>query len=243
MCLEIYSKVQRFEILSRWHNVLKKSLLQHSKNNCNYLSLFNSVHIYALVGSTKTLETINYTNFNTPNGQNNIVITTENYMTQSKINSNYIFAGLGIVIVLLIFGILVHLWRKSKTLERKLFQQTSRKNGRTNDLSKENQLMIQSDSTMHSCNTEHFYRPIATEYDEIDEDVEIPTLSDDYEKPKKPRKKNKTLFLAENSTTKRNKQSSNLSENILDLYLSPVFAPDVKSSSSLEEKNSYLEVI
>ena len=164
-------------------------------------------------------------------------------MTQNKINSNYIFAGLGIVIVLLIFGILMHLWRKSKTLERKLFQQTSRENGRTNDLSKQNQLMIQSDSTMHACNTEHFYRPIATEYDEIDEAVEIPTLSDDYEKPKKPKEKNKTLIQTEDSIIKRNKQSSNLSENILGLYLSPVFAPDVKSSSSLEERNSYLEVI
>ena len=207
------------------------------------MSVFNSFHIYAFVGSTKTHATINNTNFNTPNGENSIVVTTENYMTQSKINSNYIFGGLGIVIVLLIFGILIHLWRKSKTLERKLFQQTSRKNGRTNDLSKQNQLMIQSDSTIQSCNTEHFYRPIATEYDEIDEDVERPTLSDDYEKPTKPREKNKTLFLAENSNIKRNKQSSNLSENILGLYLSPVFAPDVKSSSSLEERNSYIEVI
>ena len=208
------------------------------------MSVFNSYHIYAFVGSTKTHATINNTNFNTPNGENNIVVTTENYMTQSKINSNYIFAGLGIVIVLLIFGILIHLWRKSKTLERKLvLQQISRDNYGSNDLSKQNQLMSQSDFIMHSCNTEHFYRPIATEYDEIDEDVEIPTLSDDYKKSKKPRGKNKTIFQAEDSIIKRNKQSSNLSENILGLYLSPVFAPDVKSSSSLEERNSYLEVI
>ena len=208
------------------------------------MSVFNSYHIYAFEGSTKTHATINNTNFNTPNGENNIVVTTENYMTQSKINSNYIFAGLGIVIVLLIFGILIHLWRKSKTLERKLvLQQISRDNDGSNDLSKQNQLMSQSDFIMHSCNTEHFYRPIATEYDEIDEDVEIPTLSDDYKKPKKPREKNKTIFQAEDSIIKRNKQSSNLSRNILGLYLSPVFAPDVKSSSSLEERNSYLEVI
>ena len=174
------------------------------------------------------------------------MVTTENYMIQSRINSNYIFAGLGIVIVLLIFGILVHLWRKSKTLERKLVhQQTSRGNDRFHDLSKQNQLMIQSDSTIQSCNTEHFYRPIATEYDEICEDIELPALSADYEIPKELTKRSKTHFQTEDLMIKRNRQSSSLSKNSLGLYLHPLFAPDVhvQNSSSLEERNLYLEVI
>ena len=207
--------------------------------------------IFAFAASTKTHETINNTIFNAPNGyqitsENNIAVNTENYITQSKINSNYIFAGLGIVIVLLIFGILVHLWRKSKTLERKLVhQQTSRGNDRFHDLSKQNQLMIQSDSTIQSCNTEHFYRPIGTEYDEICEDIELPALSEDYEIPKALTKRSKTHFQTEDFMIKRNKQSSTLSKNISGLHPHPLFSPDVhvQNSSSLEERSLYLEVI
>ena len=213
--------------------------------------MITEFQIDAFVGSTKTPETINNTIFNAPNGyqitsEDNIAVNTENYITQSKINSNYIFAGLGKVIVLLIFGILVHLWKKSKKLERKLvLQQTSRENERTHDLSKQNQLMIQIDSTVQSCNTEHFYRSIATEYDEIGEDLEMPTLSEDYEIPKKLLKRSKANFQTENLMIKRNNQSPKSSENSLSLYLHPLFAPvlHVQNSSSPEERNLYLEVI
>ena len=207
--------------------------------------------IYAFVGSIKTHESNNTTIFNGPNGyqitsENNITVNTEKYITQSKIISNYIFAGLGMVIVLLIFGILVHLWRKSKTLERKLvLQQISRENNGIHDLSKQNQLMIQSDSTIQSCSTEHFYRPIGTEYDEICEDIELPALSEDYEIPKALTKRSKTYFQTEDFMIKRNKQCSNLNKDILSMYPHPFFAPDVhvQNSSSPEESNLYLEVI
>ena len=213
--------------------------------------MITEFQIYAFVASTKRHETIKNTIFNALNGyqvtsENNFAVNTENYITESKINSNYIFAGLGIVIVLLIFGILVHLWRKSKTLERKLvLQQISRENDGIHDLLKQNQLMIPSDSTIPSCNTEHFYRPIATEYDEICEDIELPTLPEDYEIPKELTKRSKTHFQTEDLKIQRNKQSYSVSENSLGLYIHPRFSPDVhvQNSSSLEERNLYLEVI
>lgn len=213
--------------------------------------MITEFQIYAFVGSTKTHDTINDTILNASSGfqitsENYIAVNTENYITQSKIHSNYIFAGLGIVIVLLIFGILVHLWRKSKTLERKLvLQQISRENDGIHDLSKQNQLMIQSDSTIQSSNNEHFYRPIATVYDEICEDIEMPALSEDYEIPEEPTKRSKAHFQTEDLMNKRNKQSSSLSENSLGLYLHPRFAQDVhvENSSNLDEINLYLEVI
>ena len=210
---------------------------------------FTKFQIYVFVGSTKKYVSIDNTIYNSTYGyqitaDNNVVVTTEKYMTGSKINSNYIFAGLVIVIVLLIFGILVRLWKKSKMLERKLvLQQTSRENNRTHDSSKQNQLKSESDSTMHPCNTDHLYRPITTEYDEINEDVDMPTLSDDYEIPRKLTRSNKAQFRTEYPILHRKNQRSNLTENMLGLYLHPLFVPNDQNASSVEERNSYLEVI
>ena len=158
------------------------------------------------------------------------------------LNIIYIFAGAGIIIVMLIFGILVHLFKKSKSLERKLvIQQTFCENEKNTETLSQTQNLSRrySSSNVQPCNKDHFYRTIEADYDEINEEFEMQVSPGDN------RLRNENISMQGVVVTAQNAEESRIRTNISDLYLEPLFVPETQESQNEEEINSNhsLEVI
>ena len=156
-------------------------------------------------------------------------------ITKLDLNIIYIFAGAGIIIVMLIFGILVHLFKKSKILESKLaFQQTFCENEKNTETLSQTKTLSRrySRSNVQTRNKDHFYRTIEADYDEINEDFEMQLSSEDN------RLRNKNLLMQGVVVTAQNAEESRIRTNISDLYLEPLFVPETQESQNEEEINS-----
>lgn len=176
------------------------------------------------------------------NTEEETVSVTDHSIAKLDLNIIYIVAGAGIIIFMLIFGLLIHLFKKSKSLERKLVvQQTfceSEKN--TETLSKTQNLSRRyTSSNVQTCNEDHFYRTIEADYDEINEDFEMQVSAEDN------RLRNENFLMQGVVVKAQNVVESRIYTNISDLYLEPLFVPESQMSQNEEEINSnhYLEVI
>ena len=158
------------------------------------------------------------------------------------LNIIYIVAGAGIIIVMLIFGFLVHLFKKSKSLERKLvIQQTFCENEKNTETLSQTQILSRryTSSNVQPCNKHHFYRTIEADYDEINEEFEMQVFAEDN------RLRNINLLMQGVVDTAQNAEESRIRTNISDLYLEPLFVSEAQESQNEEETNSNhsLEVI
>lgn len=158
------------------------------------------------------------------------------------LNIIYIVAGAGIIIFMLIFGILIHLFKKSKSLERKLVvQQTFCENEKnTESLSQtQNPSRRYTRSNVQPSNEDHFYRTIEAEYDEINEDFEMQVSPEDN------RLRNENILMQGVVVKAQNAEESRIYTNISDFYLEPIFVAECQMSQNEKEvdSNHYLEVI
>ena len=158
------------------------------------------------------------------------------------LNIFYIVAGAGIIVFMLIFGILIHLFKKSKSLERKLvIQQTFCENDKNAEILNQTQNLNRrySNSNVQPCNEDHFYRTIEADYDEINEDFEMQVS------PEENRLRNESALMQGVVKKAQNAQEARIYTNISDLYLEPLFVSESRMYQNEEEINSnqYLEVI
>ena len=158
------------------------------------------------------------------------------------LNIIYIVAGAGIIVFMLIFGILIHLFKKSKSLEKKLvIQQTFCENDKNAEILNQTQNLSRrySNSNVQPCNEDHFYRTIEADYDEINEDFEMQVS------PEENRLRNESALMQGVVKKAQNAQEARIYTNISDLYLEPLFVSESRMYQNEEEINSnhYLEVI
>lgn len=179
-----------------------------------------------------TLKILSTQNYLVTSEKNSI---TEQVMKESAlIHSNYVFAGLGVIIVLLVFGTLIHLVKKSRSLERRLvIKQTCHENDETTHQTQQigqrgTKAIFQED------NIHHFYRPIESKYDEISENLEMHMSSEEYDIPNNSLRKNDP-----NNQTK----DVLLTKNISDHHSQSPLVPELQALTKKEERNVYLEVI
>ena len=179
-----------------------------------------------------TLKVLSTQNYLVTSEKNSI---TEQVMKESAlIHSNYVFAGLGVIIVLLVFGTLIHLVKKSRSLERRLvIKQTCHEN---DEITHQTQQIGQrgTKAIFQEDNIHHFYRPIESKYDEISENLEMHMSSEEYDIPNNSLRKNDP-----NNQTK----DVLLTKNISDHHSQSPLVPELQALTKKEERNVYLEVI
>lgn len=150
--------------------------------------------------------------------EQNTVSITEQPIAKIELHLIYIMAGSGIPIVLLIFGGLIHLFKKSKSLERKLFIQQACENEKNTDsfnkFKKESNRF--NNRSEQPCNRNHSDRSVDADYDEINEGLESHITSENYEIPKHNDSLEQDVIQVQDSEDLR------ICESLSGLYLDPL---------------------
>lgn len=184
------------------------------------------------------------------------VFSKETPFQKNEINTNYLLAGAGIVIFMLLIIIVIQTSRKSKSAKRNSLHQHKITENQTCDETFKRPPNDRSEKYLNitsSKQSKHFYQPIDPVYQEIDESVElmqIPTSTEramefrDYNLPKSI---NNSINVTKNDdlnaqTSKSYVLPSTCPDTHKADYLQPVFVHANIEIESKQETHSYIDV-